>query len=154
MADYIVTTRTRHGYAKRPVYAAWLQMRQRCYNTRNKDYPTYGGRGITVCDRWRQHFLTFLADVGERPKGCSLDRIDNNRGYEPENVRWAPLGTQNRNTRATKLSERKVAEMRQLHAAGWSIHRLARLYCVARKTVQKVLHGDIWRPLPEPDRPE
>ena len=150
---HILNTRTRHGFAKKtglhPVYVAWLGMRQRCHNPRNKDYPNYGGRGLTVCQRWRDSFLTFWADVGERPEGCSLDRIDNNRGYEPGNVRWALLAAQNRNTRAAKLSESLVGELRRLYASGWAKRQLARHFCVTPKTVRDILAGSKWKPLPE-----
>jgi len=75
-------------------------MRERCGNPKNAAYSLYGGRGITVCDRWRDSFEAFLADVGRRPSPVhSLDRIDNNLGYAPSNVRWAPRSVQQRNRR-------------------------------------------------------
>ena len=84
----------KHGYikgdVKPPTYNAWLGMKARCTNPNCKDYHNYGGRGITVHPTWVNSFSTFLTDVGERPsKEFSLDRIDNNKGYEPGNVRWA-----------------------------------------------------------------
>ena len=71
------------------LYTAWSNMRARCNNKSNPKYPNYGGRGITICDRWN-NFVDFAADVGERPsKLHSLDRIDNDGNYEPGNIRWA-----------------------------------------------------------------
>lgn len=70
----------------------------RCHNPNSSGYSSYGGRGITVCERWRD-FANFLADMGERPEGKTLDRIDGSLGYFPENCRWATVGEQNRNTR-------------------------------------------------------
>lgn len=92
----------RHGYARkgqvRPEYRAWQHMLRRCTDTENPSYPAYGGRGIRVCERWRS-FENFLSDMGPRPAGCSLDRINNDGNYEPSNCRWATIEVQMNNTR-------------------------------------------------------
>lgn len=76
------------GSRASPIYRVWQAMKDRCLNANCSQYKNYGGRGITVCDRWRTSFETFEADVGPRPDGAELDRIDNEGNYEPGNVRW------------------------------------------------------------------
>lgn len=74
---------------KQRTYQCWQGMKQRCHNPNSPQYKNYGARGITVCDEWRYSFLQFLADMGEKPDGRSLDRINNDAGYSKENCRWA-----------------------------------------------------------------
>src|SRR6266487_506032 len=93
----------RHGHATRKkgitgTYRSWANMLDRCKSKRRSDYPRYGGRGIRVCRRWRD-FARFLEDLGPRPPGLQLDRIDNSRGYEPGNCRWATPKQQANNRR-------------------------------------------------------
>lgn len=89
-----------HGLSSTPTYRSWLNMLSRC---RYSYFETHYGRGISVCDRWRSSFANFLADMGERPNGCSIDRIDNSKNYGPDNCRWATRKVQNRNTRQNRM---------------------------------------------------
>lgn len=87
-----------HGYNRTPTYVVWSNMHARCNNDKRPDFKNYGGRGITVCERWRE-FANFLADMGEKPPCLSLDRRDNNGHYGPNNCRWATASEQRRNQR-------------------------------------------------------
>ena len=96
----------KHGHAiknkESKIYASWKSMIQRCTNKNNKRYKDYGGRGITICERWLK-FNNFLEDMGEKPKGLTLDRINNNRGYCKGNCKWSSYMSQMRNTRRNNL---------------------------------------------------
>jgi len=95
---------TTHGQADTPEYVAWRDCRNRCNNPNTHNFADYGGRGISVCKRW-DDLENFLADMGPRPEGCSLDRIDNDLGYSPENCKWSTNSEQSRNKRNNRYIE-------------------------------------------------
>jgi hypothetical protein len=92
-----------HGMTSTPEYRTWSKMIGRCEDINNKSYNTYGGRGIKVCRRWRNSFECFYSDMGARPNGNSIERIDVNGDYEPKNCKWIPLIEQNLNKRNSRL---------------------------------------------------
>lgn len=108
------------AFPNRIEYSPWKNMKARCYNTKTKQYKDYGGRGIVVCDRWRNDFLAFLEDIGPRPsKAHSIHRIDNDGNYDPSNCKWATRKEQafrRRNTRYIEYKGKKLTllEIRQL----------------------------------------
>lgn len=96
----------RHGMSKSSEFEAWHSMKQRCSNPNYKNYKWYGGRGIRVCDRWLNSFTDFYGDMGKRPSNkYSLDRIDVNGNYEPDNCKWSTAKEQHNNKRTNKVIE-------------------------------------------------
>ena len=136
-----IASRRTHGASGTPTYAAWKSMKKRCSNQANADFKHYGGRSITVCERWLNSFENFLEDMGERPKaGFSIDRLDNNGDYTPENCTWRTqteqcnnkrnnvLLTHNGKTQTMTQWAREVGSTRQKFSkrkkAGWSDERI------------------------------
>lgn len=106
-----------------PLYSVWQGMLRRCDNPNHRQWKDYGGRGITVCDRWKEPrtgFRNFIADMGERPDGCSLDRINNDSNYEPRNCRWATKKQQQRNQCVTRRVKIGGRTFKAVELADWS----------------------------------
>lgn len=91
-----------HGLSKTRSYSSWIALKRRCLDPEYKEYHYYGGRGITVCERWLK-FENFFADMGERPENHFIDRVDNDKGYEPDNCRWLPIPESNKNRRCVRI---------------------------------------------------
>lgn len=92
----------KHGLSHHPLHNTWRKMKDRCYNPNNQYFHCYGGLGVEVCDRWRFSFPNFLEDMGEKPSGMTLDRIDVGKNYEPDNCRWATAKEQRYNQRCNQ----------------------------------------------------
>lgn len=108
----------KHGGWNKASYNTWRAMMRRCYNPKDKDYPRWGGRGITVYAPWHEYAI-FAADVGEPVGDETLDRIDPYGNYEPRNVRWAGLKTQNRNLRVRTNSQTGIIGVSQTHSGSY-----------------------------------
>lgn len=106
----------RHGQSNTREHNIWCGVRRRCLDPRHKTFAHYGAKGVTVCDRWRDSFAAFILDMGPAPPGTSIDRIDNAKGYEPGNCRWATIFEQAANKRNARTFE---YDGKALSAAGW-----------------------------------
>ena len=139
--ELLIARNLKHGETVRghrtPTYNSWHNMIRRTTNPDYARWADWGGRGIAICERWRD-FRNFLADMGEKPPGTTLDRIDNNGDYEPANCRWATPAQQARNQRRAKLDSHMVLEIQRLHDQGLPIGAIAQAVGMGRHTVGTV----------------
>lgn len=139
----------KHGHSWRgggtPEFFCWSSMIARCSNQSHKQWRHYGGRGIRVCERWQASFSSFLEDMGPRPgPGFSLDRIDNERGYEPGNCRWTTAKVQGRNKRRVILCETAAVLIRHMSRRGSRRADVAWAFGVSPEAITLINKGRSW----------
>lgn len=134
----------RHGAASKvsPTYQSWLSMRARCRLQSRKDHARYSALGY--CPEW-ESFETFLADMGERPHGATLDRRDNAKGYDKDNCRWATAQEQARNTRRSKLTLETAIDVAVRRLRGESCKSIAAIYGISESLPREIVKGRTWR---------
>lgn len=120
---------TKHGQYQSPVYNVWQAMKDRCTNPQSPVFKHYGARGITVCQRWLDDFVAFASDMGPRPRGHTLERIDNDGNYEPANCRWA--------TRDEQLSNRRNCVYVTINGETRTVTAWARIFGIKGHTVHE-----------------
>lgn len=153
--------RVRYGHSSRELngaktsltYNSWLAMRSRCRLPGRDNADRYRDRGITICERW-ESFDNFLADMGERPRGTTLDRRDNDKGYGPDNCRWATPTEQSRNTRHTILTFDKAVEIARRRLSGESCRLIAADFGISESLPREIVKGRCWKGAAEAARSE
>lgn len=126
--------------------SAWKAMISRCENHNNQSYKWYGGKGIKVCDRWRNDYTKFLEDMGRKPTPKhTLGRLNDKGDYDPLNCEWQTWTKQLRTSKNAKLTMVKAREIRMLYGRGYSSGDLAKEFGVTRTTICNVINGVSWK---------
>ena len=135
-----------HGMSKIPEYYIWKLIKARCFHEANPAYRYYGGRGITMCDFWKESFRVFFQDMGPRPfLKAEIDRINNDGNYEPGNCRWVTRAENNRNSRNCKLTWDDVKEIRRLFKdESLTRKQLQEQFSVSASTIQEIITHKAW----------
>lgn len=136
-----------HGMARAPEYKIWAGMKARCFNENNDSYKDYGGRGITVCEEWKNSFMNFHNDMGKRPGyNYQIDRIDNDGNYEPSNCQWITGIENNRKMPSKKLNMEKAIEIRYRYKNNKeSSEVISKRHGVSGRTIRDLLANKTWK---------
>ena len=139
-------TRRFHGMSDTVEHDTWRNIKQRCYNENSDCYMNYGGRGIIVCERWKDSFPNFYEDMGKRPSDRhQIDRIDNNGDYEPTNCHWVTNRDNSQNRRSTVLDIDKAREIREKYSQGVRKYELEKEYGCSSGAIAGVLSNKTWK---------
>lgn len=129
--DKLHKANTKTGLSASHTYNSWCGMKQRCTNPNNKFFSYYGGRGIAVCDRWLNSFENFLVDMGQKPKGLTIDRIDSDGDYEPSNCKWS--------TRKEQANNRRINRVYTIYGKELNLTQIAKTFGIHRNTLDQRL---------------
>ena len=148
MSKKQIESATTHGHGspktRKGIYTTWVSMLQRCNNPNSDNYKYWGARGIIVCGRWHK-FENFLEDIGEVPKGLTIERKDNNGNYEPGNCKWATRREQVRNSRGCKLNPLRVKNIKECLMDGYLSHKtLGYIFGVTPGNISSIATGRTW----------
>lgn len=133
----------KHGYGSTPTYRSWYSMLERCRNPSNASFRFYGARGIHVCERWH-NIVNFVDDMGVRPVGMTLDRVNGEGDYEPGNCRWATEIDQQRTKRSVRCSIEIARRIRAGEFAGMQNKEIAAMFGFDPSTVSRIKSGEAW----------
>lgn len=145
LAPLMGAANRRHGRSATPTYTRWSDAKKRCHSPQNKRFMYYGARGIQMCAKWRYSFAAFFADMGECPPGLTLERLDNDKGYEPGNCIWADRERQAQNRKWNKTDAEGVREIRARAAAGEPRQHLAEAFGMTISNVEKIIARQTWK---------
>lgn len=136
-----------HGMRDTLIYQTWFAMKQRCYDKNQKHFNRYGGRGIVVCDRWKNSFSAFYKDMGKRPfKKAQIDRINNDGNYEPSNCRWVTNAENCRNQIRTVMNWFTARSLRRLYKMHkYTNIELAKIYKMPLGSVGNIVYNSTWK---------
>ena len=139
----------KHGLSRTRIYQTWADMKGRCLNPKHKEYHLYGGRGIKVCDDWKNDFMKFYvwAIQNGYDDKLQIDRINNDGNYEPKNCRWVTNKENSWNTRKTKITIEQAQEIRNaklLLKEQFNRQEVAKAYGIVPETVSKIIHNRRW----------
>lgn len=135
--------RFKHGMFGTPTYKSWSCMKSRCLNPNNSDFPNWGGRGITVCDEWME-FANFFRDMGVKPDGYTIERLDVNAGYCKANCTWADRVTQGRNRSFNKMNSETAALLKRRRKEGLSYEALSQEFGLSINQTGRICRGEAW----------